>query len=149
MAHKKTKITAAMCALYAALVMANITGGWAMHNSRVALERATMALERTEASNVAPSTVLTGTAYSVEKFNATTAAGYKPKPGLHVAVSKDRLDLLGKRVYITLNDGTSLGIREVSDVMHGKHTNAMDLMVSTTKEAKAFGTKDLNIYILK
>lgn len=56
--------------------------------------------------------------------------------GKDVAVSRDLLFLLGKKVYIE-----GFGIRTVSDVMHKRYKNRIDILVSNKKLAKKLGVK--------
>jgi len=79
---------------------------------------------------------MTVTAYV--ETGAKTALGFKSKPGLHAAVSRDRLDLLGKKIYVMCGE-QSLGIREVTDVMGDDAKQTIDLMVPTEKAAVKFG----------
>lgn len=79
---------------------------------------------------------MTVTAYV--ETGSKTALGFKAKPGLHAAVSRDRLDLLGKKIYVMCGD-QSLGIREVTDVMGDDAKQTIDLMVPTEKAAVKFG----------
>lgn len=81
---------------------------------------------------------MTVTAYSAEEFNAKTALGTKIRPGLDAAVSRDRLDLLGKQVYISCDD-FSVGIRNVTDLTNSRIENTVDILVPTTKAAEDFG----------
>jgi len=83
-------------------------------------------------------TAMTITAYSAEEFNAKTALGTKIRPGLDAAVSRDRLDLLGKQVYISCDD-ISIGIRNVVDLTNERVENTVDILVPTTKSANEFG----------
>lgn len=56
-----------------------------------------------------------------------------------VAVSRDLFEkgwVFGKKVYIT-----GLGIYEISDLMHKKHTNKIDIFMWNKKDALSFGRK--------
>ena len=88
-------------------------------------------------------TTMTATAYSAERFNKKTALGHTVKPGVQIAVSRDRKDLLGKRVLI---DG--YGVKEVLDVMGEGKTNSIDILVPTEKDAKAFGVKKVEVNVI-
>lgn len=79
---------------------------------------------------------MTVTAYV--ETGAKTALGFKAKPGLHAAVSRDRRDLLGKKIYVMCGD-KSLGIREVTDIMGDDAKQTIDLMVPTESAAVKFG----------
>ena len=81
---------------------------------------------------------MTVTAYSAEKFPGKTATGNKVRPGLDAAVSPDRLDLLGKKVYVKCGD-KGLGIRIVTDIMDVGMANTLDILVPTEKNAAQFG----------
>lgn len=72
----------------------------------------------------------------------------KERPGLDAAVSPDRIDLLGKRIYIKCGDN-SLGVREIVDLTDKSRTNTIDLMVPTEKLARDFGVaEDCNVQVL-
>lgn len=81
---------------------------------------------------------MTVTAYSLDKKQCNndlenTATMVKPLPGITAAVSRDNLNLLGKKVYIEGH-----GVRKVTDVMNKRFKNRIDLLMSK-KEAKKFG----------
>ena len=78
----------------------------------------------------------------------TTATMKKIRVGRDVAVSRDRLDLLGKRVYI-MCPGVNVGVREVTDLMAGNITQCLDILVSTDKEAMQFGRKECTVVPLR
>lgn len=68
-----------------------------------------------------------------------TASMKKPKPGM-VAVSRDLFYsgwTFGKKVYIE-----DLGIYTIEDLMSEKHSNAIDVLVTSKKEAKKFGKQN-------
>ena len=72
----------------------------------------------------------------------------KERPGLDAAVSPDRIDLLGKSVYIKCGD-KSLGIRVVTDLTDKSVSNTIDLMVPTEKLATEFGKcQDCDVLVL-
>ena len=87
-------------------------------------------------STLTPKMLMTVTAYTPTDNMVATMR--KEKPGLHAAVSPDRIDLLGKRVYIKCGE-QSLGIREIVDLTDSKITNTIDLMVPSKKLAREFG----------
>ena len=79
---------------------------------------------------------MTVTAYIPTGKKAATLV--TPRPGLHAAVSRDRLDLLGKRVYVKCED-TTIGIRDIVDVTDDDIINTLDIMMPTEKVAVEFG----------
>lgn len=72
-----------------------------------------------------------------------TALMEKPKPGWHIAVSRDLSWMLGKKVYIKGH-----GVKMVSDLMNSRFTNKIDIMVGKVSEAREFGVKELEIVVL-
>lgn len=88
---------------------------------------------------------VTMTAYTKKK-GEITASGEKVRAGA-VAVSRDLFDqgfVFGKKVYIH-----GLGLYEITDLMHDRHTNKIDLFVGTEKEAKTFGVTEAKISLLE
>ena len=79
----------------------------------------------------------------VAKHNERTSLMTKPKIGYSVAVSRDKLHLLGKRVYIE-----DLGVRRVESVMARRIDNTIDVLVPSKKEAKKIGNKHRRVVIL-
>lgn len=91
---------------------------------------------------------MTVTAYSLreEECNSdlkNTATMVRPVVGLTAAVSRDRLRLLGKKIYVE-----GYGVREVTDVMNERFKNRIDLLMGT-KEAKDFGVRVATVVIIK
>jgi 3D (Asp-Asp-Asp) domain-containing protein len=82
------------------------------------------------------------TAYIPTKNKVATLK--KEVVGLHAAVSRDKIDLLGKRVYIMCGE-TPVGIREVTDLMSKTQTNSLDIMVPDEKTAKSFGEQSCKV----
>jgi 3D (Asp-Asp-Asp) domain-containing protein len=89
--------------------------------------------------------VLTGTCYVPAGPN--NALARKPVVGKDIAVSRDNLHLLGKKVYITCDSGPGnqedivIGMRTVTDLMHRDISNAIDITVPSEKMARAFGKR--------
>jgi 3D (Asp-Asp-Asp) domain-containing protein len=79
---------------------------------------------------------MTATAYAPKKGKNITATGSRPIVGGTVAVSVDRKHLLGK--YITIQ---GIGDRLVTDLMHPRWKNRVDIYVASEREAKKFGVK--------
>ena len=65
-----------------------------------------------------------------------TAIMQKPSPGWTVAVSHDLRGWLGKRVYIE-----GFGVRLVSDLMHARHKQAIDVLVPEVSMARSIGIR--------
>lgn len=91
--------------------------------------------------------VMTVSAYSLRKKECdsdlkNTALMRKPIVGRTAAVSRDNLHLLGKEIYVE-----GKGIWVVTDVMHERWTNRIDLLM-TTKKAKKFTPIKLTIAII-
>lgn len=91
---------------------------------------------------------MTVTAYSLSKKECDsdlehTATMSKPVAGVTAAVSRDRMHLLGKKIYIE-----GYGVREVTDVMNKRFTNRIDLLMSK-KEAIEFGVNVAKVVIIK
>ena len=79
----------------------------------------------------------------VAKHNEKTSLMTKPKIGYSVAVSRDKLHLLGKKVYIE-----GLGVRRIESVMAKSINNTVDVLVPSKKEAKKIGNKHRRVVIL-
>ena len=63
-----------------------------------------------------------------------TAIMERPVSNWTVAVSHDLKHLLGKRVYIK-----GFGVRRVNDLMNGRFTRKIDILVPTVKRAREIG----------
>jgi 3D (Asp-Asp-Asp) domain-containing protein len=87
---------------------------------------------------------LTATAYAPKKGMTITTTGSKPIINRTVAVSVDRKHLLGKRITIQ-----GVGDRLVTDLMHPKWKNRVDVYMVSEREARKFGVKKhLNVFLL-
>ena len=84
---------------------------------------------------------MTVTAYH---FKGTTATMKKVVVGRDVAVSRDRLDLLGKKVYVLCPD-TPVGLREVTDLTAEGLENTLDILVPDNKTARDFGVNQCQV----
>lgn len=83
-------------------------------------------------------TTMTVTAYTpLTGINATVK---KVRVGSDVAVSRDRIDLLGKKVYVSCED-IPVGVRQVTDLMAEDRSNHLDILVPDSDTAKKFGSK--------
>jgi len=60
----------------------------------------------------------------------------EPKVGWTIAVSRDLIHLLGKRVYIE-----GVGVRRANDLMNERYTQRIDVLVPTKEYARKFGVK--------
>lgn len=92
--------------------------------------------------------VLRLSAYSLEPTQCDldpkhTATMARPKPGSTVAVSRDRMHWLGKKVYVE-----GVGVRKVQDLMHPRFKNAMDLL-GPTKWASNFTPREARVVLLQ
>lgn len=67
----------------------------------------------------------------------------RPKPGVHIAVSRDLKWMLGKRVYVK-----GIGYRQVEDLMHRRYRKRIDIMMVSVKNAKKFGVQDTQMKVL-
>ena len=85
------------------------------------------------------STTLLATAYTGDEQTATLE---KPRAGWTVAISQDRLDLLGKKIYIK-----GFGVRKITDLMDKEHKNALDIFMNK-KMARAFNPRYVEIAII-
>lgn len=66
-----------------------------------------------------------------------TAMMVKPRPGRTIAVSRDLFDdgwTFGRSVYIA-----GLGVYVIEDLMHKRHTQRIDILMGTVREANKFG----------
>lgn len=86
---------------------------------------------------------VTATAYSARAFPGPTALGTAPMPGRTIAVSRDLLHLLGRRVYVA-----GLGVRRVEDLMHERIRNTIDVYLPTDRDARAFGRQTVRLVAL-
>jgi len=87
---------------------------------------------------------MTATAYAPRKGMTITATGSKPIINQTVAVSMDRKHLLGKHITIQ-----GVGDRLVTDLMHPKWKNRVDVYMASEREARKFGVKKhLNVFLL-
>lgn len=90
------------------------------------------------------------TAYTARKEETNldytnTAIMEEPIAGWTIAVSQDLSFLLGKRVYIP-----EYGIRKVNDLMNKRYENRIDILVSTTTEARRIGLqKDIELVLIE
>lgn len=66
-----------------------------------------------------------------------TALGTTPIPGKTVAVSRDLLHLLGKRVYVS-----GYGVFKVEDLMNERFERRIDLFSRSVEKAIDFGIRD-------
>lgn len=92
-------------------------------------------------------TTMVVTAYT-PKVGDTVATMRKIKPGRDAAVSRDRIDLLGKRVYIMCPD-MNVGVREVVDLMAEGCKQSIDILVPYDKDAVHFGSRKCSVIPLK
>jgi 3D (Asp-Asp-Asp) domain-containing protein len=88
------------------------------------------------------------TAYTarVQECDSTpdvTAIMEKPKAGWTIAVSHDLIYLLGKRVYIK-----GIGVRRVNDLMNGRYTKRIDILMGNLKEAKRFDNRKVQLVVI-
>jgi 3D (Asp-Asp-Asp) domain-containing protein len=88
------------------------------------------------------------TAYTarVQECDSTpdvTAIMEKPKAGWTIAVSHDLIYLLGKRVYIK-----GIGVRRVNDLMNGRYTKRIDILMDNLKEAKSFNNRKVQLIVI-
>lgn len=98
------------------------------------------------------SRVITGTAsaYS-ERPGSSTASGRKVKVG-YVAVNPKQIPY-GTRLYIVANNGTVYGYAIAADTggfvkWTGSRARVVDLFFNTNAECKAWGLRDVSIYVL-
>ena len=77
------------------------------------------------------------------KNNRRTATMKRPRPGVHIAVSRDLRWMLGKRVYIK-----GVGVRYVEDVMHRRYRKRIDIMMACVNTARKFGVQDTYIKVI-
>lgn len=73
-----------------------------------------------------------------------TATMRPTRVGYDVAVSRDRIDLLGKEVYILCPD-KPVGLRYVSDLTHTDIENTIDIQIASKKEALEFGVNQCQV----
>ena len=72
------------------------------------------------------------------------ALGKQPVIGRDVAVSRDLIYVLGKRVYIE-----GFGVRKVTDLMNPRFKNRVDILVSSKKQARRLGKiKNVKLIVL-
>jgi len=88
------------------------------------------------------------TAYTVSKRECgkgkrKTATMKRPRPGVHVAVSRDLRWMLGKRVFIK-----GIGSRQVEDLMHRRYRKRIDIMMVSVINAKNFGVQNTHIKVI-
>lgn len=72
-----------------------------------------------------------------------TALMTKPIPGWSVAVSRDKIGMLGRKVYI---DG--IGVRRIDSLTSKKLKNTVDVLVGNKKEARKMGKSKRLVVIL-
>ena len=77
------------------------------------------------------------------KNNRRTATMKRPRPGQHVAVSRDLKWMLGKRIKIK-----GIGVRKVEDLMHRRYKRRIDIMMGSVKNAREFGVQDVRVRII-
>lgn len=65
-----------------------------------------------------------------------TALMQEPVSGWTVAVSRDLIHLLGKRIYIE-----GIGVRYVNDLMNPRFKNTIDILMPNVRTAREFGVK--------
>jgi 3D (Asp-Asp-Asp) domain-containing protein len=66
-----------------------------------------------------------------------TAMMVRPRPGRTIAVSRDLFNdgwTFGRSVYIA-----GLGVFVIEDLMHARHTQRIDILMPTVKQARQFG----------
>jgi hypothetical protein len=138
--HKKVKdLLSKVLVTMQALTIASICGlGWLLSHSKVNMVQVS--------TNTVNARRMAVTAYIPTGNMVATMR--RERPGLDAAVSPDRIDLLGKRVYIKCSD-KSLGVRDIVDITDGSISNTIDLMVPDKKLAKEFGMcKDCEVMVL-
>lgn len=91
---------------------------------------------------------MTVTAYtaSVDECNSdptNTATMSKPVPGYTVAVSRDKLHLLGRRIWVE-----GMGVYEVTDLMNSRFENRIDVLMGDKRTAKEFGVQERRVVLL-
>jgi 3D (Asp-Asp-Asp) domain-containing protein len=84
---------------------------------------------------------MTVTAYHTKGTPATLK---KQIVGRDAAVSRDRIDLLGKKVYVLCPDNP-VGVREVTDLTAERLENTLDILVPDNKTAINFGTNQCQV----
>ena len=89
--------------------------------------------------------IVTASAYTpVECGGSLAADGTACKAGCTVAVSRDLKHLMGKVIHIE-----GVGKRRVNDLMNARWKQAIDVYMSTTREAKEFGRRELAIKVMR
>lgn len=91
---------------------------------------------------------MTVTAYTASRGEcnsdpANTATMSKPVPGYTVAVSRDKLHLLGKKIWVE-----GMGVYEVTDLMNSRFSNRIDILVGSKETAKEFGVQERRVVLL-
>jgi len=81
------------------------------------------------------------TAYHTKGTPATLK---KQIVGRDAAVSRDRIDLLGKKVYVLCPDNP-VGLREVTDLTADGLENTLDILVPDNKTAINFGVNQCQV----
>jgi len=81
------------------------------------------------------------TAYHIKGTPATLK---KQIVGRDAAVSRDRIDLLGKKVYVLCPDNP-VGLREVTDLTADGLENTLDILVPDNKTAINFGVNQCQV----
>lgn len=91
---------------------------------------------------------MTVTAYTASRDEcngdpANTATMSKPVPGYTVAVSRDKLYLLGRKIWVE-----GMGVYEVTDLMNKRFENRIDILVGSKETAKEFGVQERRVVLL-
>jgi len=91
---------------------------------------------------------LTATAYSPEKSQTDdtpyqTAIMTRPKKGWTVAVSRDLMGYLGRRVYVK-----GMGVFRVEDLMAKRFKKSIDFFFDSKREAVKFGKRKVEAVFL-
>lgn len=85
-------------------------------------------------------TAYTARTAECDKTPHVTAIMEKPIPGYTVAVSRDFMQYLGRRVYIP-----GVGVRRVNDLMNARYKKRIDVLMPSVEMARAFGKKIKNV----
>ena len=84
---------------------------------------------------------LTSTAYV--PTSQPTALLEEAIPGWTVATSRDHLELLGRKVYVT-----GLGLRRVTDLMAEGITDTVDICFGDSRSCKQYGRRAVKLVVL-
>ena len=81
-------------------------------------------------------TAYTASTRECDKDPGVTAINKEAKPGITVAVSRDRAYMLNKSIWIE-----GLGVWHVTDVMNKRYDNSIDILVKHREIATAWGVQ--------